>query len=121
MVDVICDTSFLIHIANNRIRNLATLDTEIGSIRFVVPDTVISELQGLLGDSAKKDAASNALEHAGRLSTAKFGAGPTDDLLVSRVRERGGIVATMDRELKSRIKKAGGSVLSVSSNRIVLE
>ena len=44
-----------------------------------------------------------------------------DDALVSYVKEHGGIVATLDAELKSRIKQNGGSVLSVSSDRIVLE
>jgi len=37
------------------------------------------------------------------------------------VKEHGGIVATLDTELKMRIKKNGGSVLSVSSDKIVLE
>lgn len=44
-----------------------------------------------------------------------------DDALVSYVKENGGIVATVDIELKSRIKKSGGSVLSVSNDKIVLE
>jgi uncharacterized protein len=37
------------------------------------------------------------------------------------VKENGGIVATIDTELKMRVKKNGGSVLSVSSDKIVLE
>jgi rRNA-processing protein FCF1 len=44
-----------------------------------------------------------------------------DDALVSYVKEHGGIVATIDAELKMRIKKNGGSILSISSDRIVLE
>lgn len=44
-----------------------------------------------------------------------------DDALVSYVKEHGGIIATLDNELKMRIKKNGGSVLSVSSDKIVLE
>ena len=44
-----------------------------------------------------------------------------DDALVSYVKEHGGIVATLDTELKMRIKKNGGSVLSVSNDKIVLE
>ena len=44
-----------------------------------------------------------------------------DDALVSFVKEHGGIIATLDTELKMRIKKNGGSVLSVSSDKIVLE
>jgi uncharacterized protein len=44
-----------------------------------------------------------------------------DDALISFVKEHGGIIATLDAELKMRIKKNGGSVLSVSSDKIVLE
>jgi hypothetical protein len=41
--------------------------------------------------------------------------------LVSHVKKNGGIIATIDGELKKRIKKSGGSVLSVSNDKIVLE
>ncbi|SMH72177.1 PIN domain-containing protein [Candidatus Nitrosotalea okcheonensis] len=41
--------------------------------------------------------------------------------MVSYVKENGGIVATIDAKLKTRIKENGGSVLSVSSDKIVLE
>ena len=44
-----------------------------------------------------------------------------DDALVSYVKEHGGIIATLDTELKTRIKRNGGSVLSVSNDKIVLE
>jgi rRNA-processing protein FCF1 len=37
------------------------------------------------------------------------------------VKDHGGIIATLDNELKMRIKKNGGSILSVSSDKIVLE
>lgn len=37
------------------------------------------------------------------------------------MKENGGIVATIDGELKNRIKKIGGSILSVSNDKIVLE
>jgi rRNA-processing protein FCF1 len=40
---------------------------------------------------------------------------------VSYVKKNGGIVATIDGELKNRIKKNGGSILSVSNDKIVLE
>ncbi len=44
-----------------------------------------------------------------------------DDALVSYVKKNGGIVATIDIALKNRIKETGGSVLSIASDRIVLE
>jgi rRNA-processing protein FCF1 len=44
-----------------------------------------------------------------------------DDALVSYVKEHGGIVATIDIKLKMRIKRNGGSILSISNDKIVLE
>lgn len=40
---------------------------------------------------------------------------------MSHVEKNGGIVATIDAQLKNRIKKVGGSILSVSNDKIVLE
>lgn len=45
MVEVICDTSFLMLLASKNIKNILNLETEIGAIEFVVPDVVISELE----------------------------------------------------------------------------
>ena len=49
MVEVICDTNFLIHLATRRIKNIDNLDMEIGSISFIIPEVVKNELIKLLG------------------------------------------------------------------------
>jgi len=54
LVEVICDTSFLIHLATRRIKNIDNLDTEIGSISFVVPEVVKNELVKLQNNPEKK-------------------------------------------------------------------
>ena len=54
MVEVICDTSFLIHLATRRIKNIDNLDVEIGSISFVVPEVVKNELMKLQNNPEKK-------------------------------------------------------------------
>jgi len=41
--------------------------------------------------------------------------------LVFYIKKNKGIVATLDAELKIRIKNNGGSILSVSNDKIVLE
>lgn len=45
MVKVICDTSFLMILASKNIKNISNLDTEIGTIEFIVPDIVAEELE----------------------------------------------------------------------------
>ena len=54
MVEVICDTNFLIHLATKRIKNIDSIDTEIGSISYVVPEVVKNELIDLKDDVQKK-------------------------------------------------------------------
>lgn len=45
MVEVVCDTSFLMLLASKNIKNVSNLETEIGAIEFVVPDLVLGELE----------------------------------------------------------------------------
>ncbi|MBI3842471.1 MAG: hypothetical protein HY295_04945 [Thaumarchaeota archaeon] len=55
MVEVICDTSFLMLLASEHIKNISNLETELGTIEFVVPDIVINELEKLSrGQDLKK-------------------------------------------------------------------
>jgi len=54
LVEVICDTNFLIHLATRRIKNIDNLDVEIGQITFVVPQVVKNELSKLAKKPRKK-------------------------------------------------------------------
>ena len=121
LVDIISDTSFLIHLATHRITNISDLETEIGNLSFVVPEIVKKELEHLAEDPDKNTAATQTLEHIKNFKTNSI-IGATADLgILDFVEKNGGIVATMDRELKTKIKDAGGSVLSMHNDKIVLE
>ena len=121
MVDVICDTSFLIHLANHRIKNLATLDTDIGFIQFLVPDIVISELNKLVKQEEKSREANNTMQYIKNFKKINIGGSFADDSIIRHVRNNGGVIATIDKELKYKIKNNGGSVISIANNRVVLE
>lgn len=121
MVEVVCDTSFLIHIATKRIKNISNLETEIGSIRFVVPDIVIQELEKLSKNDKKKQLIISTLDYIKNLNKIKISGTFADESIISYTKKHGGIVATMDVELKHKIKESGGSVISISNNKIVLE
>lgn len=54
MVKIICDSSFLIVLASRRIKNIASIETEIGSIEYVVPNMVVKELEKITLDNKKK-------------------------------------------------------------------
>ena len=121
LVDIISDTSFLIHLATHRITNLSDLETEIGRIEFIVPDIVIQELKHLSEDKEKNKISTVTLDFIKDFKTNSI-TGKTADLgILDFVEKNGGIVATMDRELKVMIKQVGGSVLSIHNDKIVLE
>ncbi len=121
MVEVICDTSFLIHLATTRIKNISTFETEIGSLQFVLPDVVVNELQNLSKNEKKKHDVLATLNYSQKLKKISISGKFADKALIDHVKQHGGIIGTMDKDLKYMIKKNGGSVISFSNDRIVLE
>ena len=121
MVEVICDTSFLIHLATNRIKNLDNLDVEIGQISFVVPQVVKNELFELEKNSEKKQDVQSTLNYIKNFKIIPILGSFADKELLDYVSKNRVIVATMDKELKKQIKNNGSSIMSFSNNKIVLE
>ncbi len=121
MVEVICDTSFLIHLATRRIKNIDNLDTEIGSISFVVPEVVKNELIKLQNNPEKKQEIEATLNYIKKLKTISIQGNFADKELIEYVKNNRSIVGTMDKALKKQIKQAGSSILSFSQDKIVLE
>ncbi|MAY24653.1 MAG: twitching motility protein PilT [Thaumarchaeota archaeon] len=121
MVKVITDTSFLMLLVSNRIKNMNDLDVEIGQIEFVVPEIVVKELKHLSNDESKGNVALQTLELIKSFETNSISGKTADDGILNFVKENGGIVATIDKELKNKIKDVGGSVLSIHNDKIVLE
>ena len=121
MVEVICDTSILIHLSTQKIKNLDSVNIEIGQIQFVVPSVVLNELEKLSKTQEKKQDAITTLKLAQNLKTIEMSGKFADQAIIDHVRKHGGITATMDKELKDKIKMLGGSVISFSNDKIVLE
>ena len=121
MVEVVCDTSFLMHLASTRIKNIENLETDIGSIQFVVPDVVILELKKLSNEPNKKNNANATLEQIKNYKIISLQGKFADEAIIDFVKKNGGLIGTMDKELKNKIKQEGGSVISFSNDRIVLE
>ena len=121
MVEVICDTNFLIHLATNRIKNLDNLDVEIGQITFVVPQVVKNELLELEKNSEKKLAIESTLNYIKKFKVIPILGSFADKELIEYVSSNRVIVATMDKDLKKQIKNNGSSIISLSNNKIVLE
>ena len=101
MVEVICDTSFLIHLATRKIKNIDSVNTEIGQIQFVIPSVVLAELEKLSKNQEKKQDATATLEFAQKLKTIEMSGKFADQAIIEYVRNHGGMTATMDKELKN--------------------
>jgi len=121
LVDVICDTSFLIHIATRRIKNIDDINTEIGQLQFLVPEAVINELEKLCNNENKKQEILTTLNYIKKLKSIPISGKFVDESIINYVKKNHGIVATMDKELKNKIKQTGGSIISISNDKIVLE
>jgi hypothetical protein len=121
LVEVICDTNFLIHLATRRIKNIDNIDVEIGQITFVVPQVVQNELSELMKNSKKQQDVSRTLDFIKNFKIIPLGGTFADKELIDYANKNRSIIATMDKELKKQIKKYGGSVMSFSNDKIVLE
>ncbi len=121
MVEVICDTNFIIHLATRRIKNIDNLDVEIGSITFVVPQVVKNELSELLKNPRKTQNIQSTLNYIKNFKIIPIFGTFADKELLDYVSKNKAIVATMDKELKRQIKNLGSSIMSLSNDRIVLE
>jgi len=121
LVEVICDTSFLIHLATRRIKNIDNLDVEIGSISFVVPEVVKNELIKLQNNPEKKQDIDKTLNFIKKFKIIPIQGNFADKELLNYVKINRSIIGTMDKELKKQIKQVGSSILSFSQDKIVLE
>jgi len=121
LVEVLCDTNFLIHLATRRIKNIDNLDVEIGQITFVVPQVVKNELSILTNNPKKEQDAQSTLNYIKNFKIIPIFGTFADKELLDYVLKNKVIVATMDKELKKQIKENGSSILSFSNDKIVLE
>jgi len=121
LVEVICDTSFLIHLATKRIKNIDNIDVEIGQITFVVPQVVQNELSELIKNPQKNQAAIVTKDFIKNFKTIPISGNFADKALIDYVKKNRVIIGTMDKELKKQIKELDSSIMSFLNDKIILE
>jgi len=121
LVEVICDTSFLIHLATKRIKNIDNLDVEIGQVTFVVPQVVQNELSELIKNPQKNQTAIITINFIKNFKTILISGNFADKELINYVKKNHVIIGTMDKALKKQIRENGGSIMSFSNDKIILE
>jgi rRNA-processing protein FCF1 len=121
LVEVICDTNFLIHLATRRIKNIDNLDMEIGSISFIVPEVVKNELIKLQEIRENNQEITLTLNFIKYFKIISINGTYADQELINYVKHNRSIIGTMDRQLKNKIKQLGSSILSIHNDKIILE
>jgi hypothetical protein len=121
LVEVICDTNFLIHLATRRIKNIDNLDMEIGSISFIVPEVVKNELIKLQQIPEKNQEVILTLNFIKNFKIISISGIYADQELINYVKNNRSIIGTMDKKLKTKIKQLGSSILSIHNDKIILE
>jgi len=121
LVEVICDTNFLIHLATRRIKNIDNLDMEIGSISFIVPEVVKNELTKLQKIPEKTQEITQTLNFIKKFKIIQINGIYADEELIKYVKNKRSIIGTMDKVLKNKIKKLDSSILSIHNDKIILE
>lgn len=121
MAEVLCDTSFLIHLATKRILNIDRIGTEIGHISFVVPKVVQNELISLQKKHSKRQDATDTLNYIKNFKILELSGTFADKEILEYVSKNSMIVATMDKELKKQVRSHGCPILSFSKDKIILE
>jgi len=122
LVEVICDTSFLIVLASKPIKKLDVLENNIGKIDFIVPSTVIDELKNLVSTASAKraNAAKLALELAKRFKTIALQGKSADEVIIDYASKHRCYVATIDNVLKNKLKRNGIDVIILVQDRIIV-
>jgi hypothetical protein len=124
MVQVLCDTSFLMVLVSKPIKQLAKVESQFGRLDFLVPNIVIEELERLKQKAGPKR--STLAKTAIELSRAKFREVPlepahhVDDSIVEYAMKKNCAVATIDTNLRRRLISNEVLVLTLSRDRLIV-
>lgn len=122
MVEVICDTSFLIVLATKPVKKFDELENEIGKIDFVVPSLVINELRKLVrtAEVKRSNAARLALELANKFKIIQFQGTSADEAIIDYASKQKCLVATIDYALRNKLKSNGISVVTLANDKLIV-
>jgi len=120
-LDVILDTSFLLELVSKPIKRLDELEAELGKVEFIVLEPTVRELRRLtskLGVKARR--ASAALNYVKNLRVVDLDDKKlsTDSAILYYALKHGAAVATIDRELRGRLKEEGVVVITLREDSV---
>jgi hypothetical protein len=122
LVEVICDTSFLIVLVSKPVKGMDQLEINLGKLQFVVPTVVIKELSKLASSAGVKRAkeAKLALELANEFKVVQMDGTVADDLIIDYALKHRCLAATIDDGLKNKLLRNGINVITLSNNKLIV-
>jgi len=123
--EIVLDTSFLMILAEKSSRIVDDMEELLAPVVFVVPSSVVEELNRLSRSKFVKRSklASLALRIVrDHMQVRQMpSSGSADDQIISYARSRPGVfVATMDSELRRRLTKENLKCITLSTDKVVL-
>lgn len=122
-MNVICDTSFLMVLVSSRIKQLDTIEDELGKLHFLVPDIVLDELRHIQDAAGPKR--SMIARTAVKIVLSKFElvrlkqSHTVDDAIVEYAKSNKCAAATLDINLKRKFIQNKILVFTLSKNRLI--
>ena len=120
-MEVILDTSFLLELVSKPIKRLDELEVELGKVEFIVLEPTVRELKWLAskpGVKAKKAYA--ALKYVKNLRVVDLDDKKldSDSALLYYALKHSTAVATIDQELRSKLKEEGVVVVTLREDSV---
>ncbi len=120
-LNVVLDSSFLLELVSRPLKRIEELDALLGEGELVVLDVTVKELKKLASESgAKAKKASAALEYVKNLRKVNVANVDldADSMILSYAIKHGSAVATLDQNLRRRLKAAGVVVITLRDDNI---
>jgi rRNA-processing protein FCF1 len=124
MAELLLDSSFLIFLVTTPSAGLGEVQDILGRVNQVVLDSVVVELRKIVdrGSAKRSRAAANALAYASKLRQVQYDeGGSVDDQILGYAVSHDVAVATLDADLRRRLRSAGVVVVIPRSDRLVVE
>lgn len=113
---VIFDTSFIIYLCEKPSAAFKELEDLVGKVEPILPSSVFEELKRLV---KRKRSAKLALEAFKGIEVVKE-EGPADKAIINLARRLKVPVATLDKELASKLREEGIAYFTVKDDRIIV-
>ncbi len=124
-MDVFCDSSFLMALVSNPITCQENVEHEVGKMKFVVPSSVVKELESIQKRAGPKRAkmAGTAIQ----MANSRFEIGSigefnydVDSMLLEYAIKNKCAVATLDNDLLRRLIDNNVLVITLTNNRMIV-